>query len=248
MFETFYLGTPEPNWLGRVSVPLIVSKRKVGGVKTLPRALGRWALDSGGFSELSINGSYSFTPKEYVSVVRRVATEIGNMDWAAIMDWMCEDIMLKKTGLSIQDHQRLTCESYDELTYLAPEINWVPVLQGKTISDYLRHVDMYTDRNVDLSQLSLVGVGSVCRRQKTIQVGMIFAWLKDRNIRMHGFGVKSGGLNLYKQYLVSADSHAWSLAARYKNTKTMECTHKSPTCTGCLNYALRWREEVLSNI
>lgn len=85
-----YLGTHQPQWLARLSVPLFVSRRTLAGRKSLPRALGRWALDSGGFSELQMFGRWETTPEQYVAEVRRFMKEIGNLDWAAIQDWMCE--------------------------------------------------------------------------------------------------------------------------------------------------------------
>ncbi len=85
-----YLGTHLPQWLGRLAVPLFVSRRRLAGRRTLPRARARWALDSGGFSELQMYGEWRTTPEQYVEEVRRFRREIGLMDWAAIQDWMCE--------------------------------------------------------------------------------------------------------------------------------------------------------------
>lgn len=48
----FFLGTHHPHWLADarfMDVPLFVSHRQISRYKTLPRAVGEWALDSGGF-------------------------------------------------------------------------------------------------------------------------------------------------------------------------------------------------------
>lgn len=87
---TVYLGTHRPNWLAKLSVPLFVSRRTLAKLRRLPRARGRWALDSGGFSELQLYGRWETTPEQYVDEVRRFIREIGGLDWAAIQDWMCE--------------------------------------------------------------------------------------------------------------------------------------------------------------
>ena len=58
----FYLGTHKPGWLARADVPMLVSRRSLTGLKTLPVALGLWALDSGGFSELALYGRWSTEP------------------------------------------------------------------------------------------------------------------------------------------------------------------------------------------
>ncbi|MGY6651435.1 deazapurine DNA modification protein DpdA family protein [Amycolatopsis sp. TRM77291] len=45
----FFLGTHQPAWLARdLRVPLLVSHQRLAGRRTLPRALGQRALDSGG--------------------------------------------------------------------------------------------------------------------------------------------------------------------------------------------------------
>ncbi len=62
----FYLGTHHASWLGRTDVPLFVSRRRLAGIRRLPRALGPWALDSGGFTELSMFGRWRTTAAQYV--------------------------------------------------------------------------------------------------------------------------------------------------------------------------------------
>jgi len=96
----FYLGTHETSWLAKTDVPLFISRVRLALRKSYPRARGRWALDSGGFTELTKHGGWSITPVQYVAEVRRWRDEIGQMDWAAIQDWMCEPHMLMDSGLA----------------------------------------------------------------------------------------------------------------------------------------------------
>ena len=49
----FYTGAHQPHWLWRAGFPLFVSHRQLARKRTLRPALARWALDSGGFTELS---------------------------------------------------------------------------------------------------------------------------------------------------------------------------------------------------
>ena len=213
-----YLGTHQTSWLARLNaanVPLFVSHRRlVGRVSRHERATQSWALDSGGFSELSLFGRWTISPEEYVASVRRYQSEIGMMDWAAIQDWMCEPFILDKTGLTVAEHQRRSVQSYLDLCDLAPEIPWVPVLQGWAPNDYLRHRAMYADAGVDLAALSTVGLGSVCRRQHTDEVGPIIQHFFDAGVKLHGFGFKVKGLEKYGHLFKSADSMAWSFQAR----------------------------------
>lgn len=161
----FYLGVHEPAWLERTTVPLFVSHRRLARRKRLPRAAGPWALDSGGFTELSMHGAWTSGPRPYALAVQRYVDEVGRLEWAAPQDWMCEPFMLARTGLDVATHQRLTVENLLELRTIAPALPWVPVLQGWRLDDYLRHVEQYADAGVDLRSEALVGLGSVCRRQ-----------------------------------------------------------------------------------
>jgi hypothetical protein len=241
----FWLGTHRPNWLELTDVPLFVSHRTLGPRRSLPRARGPWALDSGGFSELTMYGEWRTTPRDYVAAVRRYRDEIGNLSWAAIQDWMCEPWLIAKTGLSVLEHQARTIQSLLDLRMLAPELPWMPVVQGWRGSDYLRHVDAYERHGVTLPRLPLVGIGSVCRRQGTKEGGDIFKLVSWLGIRLHGFGVKLTGLTAYARYLSSADSLAWSYMARRNPGRcpAQSATHKN--CANCLPYALRWRERVV---
>ena len=242
---TFYLGTHEPAWLATANVPLFISRRRLARRKSLPRALSRWALDSGGFSELSLYGEWRTSPSQYADEVRRYSAEIGQLDWAAIQDWMCEPFMLAKTGLTLADHQRRSVESYLALRDLAPEIVWAPVLQGWEPADYVDHAAQYEAAGVDLSSLPRVGVGSVCRRQGTAQGVAIFEDLRHLHLRLHGFGIKGGFVKRALALgLESFDSLAWSYRARRHGKPFPGCTHK--TCSNCKRWAMAWRESMIS--
>lgn len=240
----FYLGTHRAHWLRLLDVPLFVSRNRLAHRKTLPRARGPWALDSGGFTELSQHGSWRRDAIEYAAEVHRFRDEIGNLAWAAPMDWMCEPSMLAKTGLSVADHQRRTVANFLRLRDLAPELPFVPVVQGWTLADYRRCVDLYAAAGVDLASETTVGVGSVCRRQATGEIDFIVSTLAEQGLRLHGFGVKTRGLATYAPNLVSADSMAWS----YRGRRSGSCTHGSRARSeaNCLTFALDWRRRTLA--
>jgi hypothetical protein len=248
MYETprFYVGTHRPSWLPRTAVPLFVSHRQLGNVRRLPRAAGMWALDSGGFTELLLKGRWEVTELSYVQAVRRYRDEVGGLAWAAPMDWMCEPVMLARTGLSVIEHQRRTVGNLLRLRELAPDLPIVPVVQGWDLPDYVGCVEMYARAGVDLCREPLVGVGSVCRRQATSEIEAIMGALVAMGLRLHGFGVKVRGLRRYADHLTSADSLAWSYRAR-RSSPLPGCTgHKN--CANCLRYALQWRERVVAGL
>lgn len=238
----FYLGTHMPNWLSSLDVPLFVSRRRLATRKRFPRAICGWALDSGGFSELSLYGGWSIGPNVYADDVRRYRDEIGKLEWAAIQDWMCEPVMLNKTGLTVRRHQELTVQSYLDLMTIAPDLPWVPVLQGWTLRQYIECIDLYASSGVFLTSLPLVGVGSVCRRQGTTEIAEIFGTLNAIGLKCHAFGLKIRGLMRSAGLIRSADSLAWSFAAR-RDEAMPGCKHK--TCANCSRYALAWRNRVV---
>lgn len=250
----FYLGTHMPQWLGRVSVPLFVSRRTLSPRKTMPRALGRWSLDSGGFTELQMYGRWTVSADTYAGEVRRISDEVGRLDWAAPQDWMCEPIVISGgvangvkfagTGLSVRTHQRKTVDNYIELMGIAPDLPWIPVLQGWERDDYLRCWEMYERSGVTLERLPTVGVGTVCRRQGTDDAVSILTAL--RGLNLHGFGFKVRGIEKAGHLLSSADSMAWSYGARRSPVMCGSTTHKN--CANCIVYALEWRERVISGV
>lgn len=242
----FYLGTHRPVWLSRSDVPLFVSRRTLSEYKTPPVALGPWALDSGGFSELSLFGKWVTPAWQYVDEVRRWMDKCGGLQWAAVQDWMCEPFILKKTGKTVYEHQQRTIWSYLHLKSIAPEVPWVPVLQGWEPEDYLSHAEQY-DRALPfpLKNFNLVGVGSVCRRQGMKVATEILKSLHGRGISLHGFGFKISGLLEAARYLKSADSMAWSKRARFEDPMP-GCDHRK--CNNCLRYAISWRDKVLEAI
>lgn len=247
----FYLGTHIPSWLERVDVPLFVSHRRLVGRRTLPRARAPWALDSGGFTELQMYGEWRTTPAEYVAAVRRYRDEIGLLEWAAPQDWMCEPIIrnggrvgrvvFAGTGLSVEEHQRRTVANLLELRRLAPDLPFVPVLQGYTLDDYLRCAELYAEAGVDLVAEPIVGLGSVCRRQATAEIAEIVAVFAERGIRLHAFGAKTLGLANIAGDVASSDSMGWSARGRH----VAGCSHSHKTEANCLRFALAWRAHVL---
>ncbi len=241
----FYLGTHRPSWLGKTDVDLFVSNRTLQGRKTYPRALGQWALDSGGFSELTMFGGWETSPEQYVANVRLYRDEIGGLQWAAPQDWMCEPQIIARTFLSVRQHQERTVENFLHLRSIAPDLPFVPVLQGWTVSDYEWCANLYGQAGVNLWKEPLIGLGSVCRRQATGEIEVIAERLTGYGLRLHGFGVKSAGLSRYGGFLESSDSMAWSFTARH-SAPLVGCTHKA--CSNCLRYALKWRAHVMRGL
>lgn len=239
---TFYLGSHKIAHIGRTDVPLFVSFRELRKRKRKKfNQKGSVCVDSGGFSELSLHGAWTISPEEYVQELERLQGLGLKITWASQQDMMCEPEMLEKTGLSIEQHQRLTVENLLKLRTLTDAVHFIPVLQGQTLADYFAHFEMFEVAGINLRAEPTVGVGSVCRRQHTDEIGRIMRCLHAKGLRLHGFGVKKDGIRKYRQHLVSADSMAWSFTARLL-PKSPDCTSKAKKCNNCLHFALEWRE------
>ena len=70
MKPIFYLGTYHPDWLGKAAVPLFVSRNRLAVRRSFPRATARWALDSGGFTQLSLQGRWTISAAQYAREAR----------------------------------------------------------------------------------------------------------------------------------------------------------------------------------
>jgi hypothetical protein len=230
-----------------MTVPLFVSARRLAMRKKLPRAAGAWALDSGGFSELSLHGGWQTPSSQYVEEVRRWRDEIGQLEWASAQDWMCEPFMIQRTGLSVRRHQELTVSNFVDLMQRDPSLPWVPVLQGWATGEYLNHLEAYARAGFDLTKRPLVGIGSVCRRQNTFRAEHLVRELHSYGLRLHGFGFKTTGLPRVWDVLTSSDSLAWSYNAR-RHPPMHECEGKHASCANCPRWAERWLGVVLDKV
>jgi len=211
----FYVGMHMPSKADKIDAAFI-SVNVLKNRKS-PFPVKDWIMDSGAFTTIAKHGYYPEDVSEYAKHIRRWKDN-GNLIAAVSQDYMCEDIMLKKTGLTIAEHQRLTIERYDALVKEDTGVYIMPVLQGYKPSDYVAHIHAYGDR---LVKGAYVGVGSVCKRNTSPSsiVEVLKAIKACRpDLRLHGFGVKTTALAWaeVRDNLESADSMAWSFAARYQ--------------------------------
>jgi hypothetical protein len=179
-------------------------------------AVGDWIMDSGAFSTILTHGGYPDSPDVYAALIKRWSLN-GNLLIAVSQDYMCEPAMLDITGLTIAEHQKLTIDRYDVLINCdTGGVPIMPVLQGYDPQEYVSHVRQYGER---LTQGMWVGVGSVCKRNKSASSieEVLLAIKRERpDLRLHGFGVKTTALRseVVRDLLYTADSMAWSFAAR----------------------------------
>lgn len=174
-----------------------------------------WIMDSGAFTEVSTHGGYRHSVEDYANEIVRWK-DCGNLLAAVAQDYMCESFILAKTGMAVADHQRLTVERYDALLACDTGVYILPVLQGYNPEDYVQHIRMYGNR---LKFGMWVGVGSICKRNgdiKAIEEVLLAIHHERPDLKLHGFGLKTTALSsgLVQELLHTADSMAWSFAAR----------------------------------
>lgn len=210
----FYVGLHQPSDAKHFKRAFV----SVNRIRTRKKAVeaSEWIMDSGAFTEISTHGHYRTSVEDYARQINRWSYPGSGLIAAVAQDWMCEPHIIRKTGLSVEEHQRLTIERYDDLLALVDGCYVIPVLQGYVVADYLRHLGMYGDR---LAPGAYVGVGSVCKRNTDISsIEAILAAIKEArpDLRLHGFGLKLTALSsaAVRGLLESADSMAWSFSAR----------------------------------
>lgn len=197
----------------------MVSVNVLGFLKSLRGfSPNEWILDSGAFSRVTSYGDHTLTPAEYAREIRWASGK-GTLVAAVTQDYMCEDVALKATGGTVDDHQRKTIERYDALLREdTGSVYVMPVLQGRSPTDYVNHLRQYGRR---FPHGAYVGVGSVCKRQGDPEelLKILSAIKSERpDLKLHGFGVKITALAVraIRELLYSTDSMAWSASARHR--------------------------------
>jgi hypothetical protein len=220
----FFVGVHRPRMGWPLSLrghPVCISANvlagRTGNVAFVGQSEG-WMLDSGAFTQIALRGRFDQSPQAYAALVRQFGDWHGlGLEVAVSQDWMCEPDVIAATGLSVREHQQLTLDRFDAIAAAGTgRTPLMAVLQGWHAADYRRHLDAYGDR---LDKGAWVGVGSVCKRQGDPRaIGVILETiLRARpDLRLHGFGVKLTALQspAVRSMLYSADSMAWSYAAR----------------------------------
>ena len=213
----FFAGIHQPSDAKQLSRAFIsVNRLKGAKGRKSPFPAGEWIMDSGAFTTILKHGGYPEPVEEYAAHIKRWSTN-GKLLAAVAQDYMCEAHMLAITGKTIAEHQAMTIERYDQLVACdTGGVYIMPVLQGYAPADYVSHIRQYGDR---LPLGAWVGVGSVCKRNgdpMAIEDVLIAIFIHRPDLRLHGFGVKTTALRskLVRDLLHTADSMAWSFAAR----------------------------------
>lgn len=208
-----------------------------------------WILDSGGYTQLLLNGKYTFTIDDYIKIIT-----LQEPDYYVSMDWMCEPWMMEKTGKNIKHHLRKTIENHTKIKEIYDgNSKLMGVIQGYRKEDYLKCID-------DLKAYGLIerymGIGTLCRRQATEEAMEIISLIKSNLpswVKLHGFGIKTLAFKKKQvlDMLYSADSHSWSFEGRRLCRRIVnedgdcecdgeKCFSKAKNCANCGRYMKHW--------
>lgn len=172
-------------------------------------------IDSGGYSFIKGMGEYQTSHTEYLDWIERVDPELF-----ALRDYPCEPDVLDEHDRTVREHQHMTTRDHRELMTGLENRNIdadpVAVVQGRSVNEYLQHVDELRDHGL---LTDVLGVGSVCGRHALKEIKPIIKAVDDATpsrVSLHGFGLKIQSLEVPEIYnrLNSADSMAYSYTAR----------------------------------
>src|SRR5260221_2830645 len=166
-------------------------------VPRLPETVIERAADCGGFVATFKWGKYPYTPAQYVAWL-----EGWQPQWAAMMDFCCEDeITGGKPGI-VRERQMKTTVMADffwEHTKEAPWC-WVPTVQGWTVEDYQCHAREMKPLIEEMAayygydRFFRVGIGTLCRRASVDMIHQVVRAVNEilPGVPLHLWGVKLG--------------------------------------------------------
>lgn len=247
----FFIGLYSKKQISETPGNFMCSYKTVRNFKEKINTNKQWIMDSGAFSEISINGKYTYTVTDYLNIIYK-----QEPTYFITMDYMCEPFILNKTNKSVIEHQQLTCENSIKIkNSYSGKSKFIGSIQGYTKDEYISHIDMLKTQGLIEEYMA---VGSICRRKNVKEIFDILKNIKKNLpswVKIHGLGVKKTLLSKYEtyDYLNSCDSMAWSFSGRYVKTKVnnkctltnVECIHLThKNCANCENYMKNWYNEI----
>ncbi len=183
----------------------------------LPDHVTERAADCGGYVATFKWGDYRFSPQQYVDWL-----QTWQPQWAATMDYCCEDeITSGNTGVVRARQQRTTEMAYHFWQeYKRARWCWVPTVQGWQPEDYRQHARELAPLIAEMADYYgpgsdfRVGIGTLCRRADVPTIVRITEIVAAElpGISLHIWGVKITALRhriALPRAIRSCDSAAW---------------------------------------
>ncbi len=179
----------------------------------LPIGITQIAADCGGFVATKVWGDYRYTADEYTKWLHSF-----NPQWAATMDYCCEDeITTGNTGIIRKRQDKTTEQAYHFWhTFRSVDWQWVPTIQGWSISDYVYHArqmkPLIYEMKAHYGDEWRVGIGTLCNRASAKMCASVVNAVSRElpEVKFHLWGVKLSVLkNIDLPQVKSVDSAAW---------------------------------------
>lgn len=203
-------GLPTDQVIGAIPVP------------KLPACMKHVAADCGGFvATFKWGGKYRYSPEQYIEWLDALQPE-----WAAMMDYCCEnEITTGKHGI-VRERQQLTTgmayRLWDDCKH-KPWV-WVPTIQGWTVADYIKHATEMKPLIEEMKafyeargqgDLFRVGIGTLCARASAEMIRLVVEAVTSilGDCKIHLWGVKLGVFRMsiaLSKWVTSVDSAAWN--------------------------------------
>ncbi len=200
-----YLGCDRKRFADQIEFPMISFRTMMKRKSPIVTNGKEWFLDSSAFTILKQYGKYPFSYGNYLRAVSKFKPT-----YFANMDWCCEPDIIKSTGLNVLHHISHTIENGKQLIDFNKD-NFVMVVQGWEIRDYLTCIDYIKDNGLFTSVL---GIGTMCCRKNPTEVFNILKNIKANIpdwIKLHCFGFSIDMLKFKELYdlIDSIDTYAW---------------------------------------
>lgn len=167
-------------------------------------------IDSGGFTAARQWGKYPWSVQQYADFIGDVSRDVA-LDFCAIMDYACEPSVNREIYRSNKDRIKATIRNETECMRVAPDLPWLPVLQGDNQIE--RAFDIAIRQRVGMLPGKYAGVGSVCGRGRAGAVETILFY-RDQlpGVKFHCFGMHVQALDndFVFDAIKSWDSYGWN--------------------------------------
>lgn len=155
-----------------------------------------------------LESDHPFYPYSLTEYHRWLLDHQDEFEWATVMDYACEDRF--EELWSVSERVEKTLEHTIDHFNKNPDYKVLPVLQGRSVDDYVEFYNRLEDHGIPCDH---VGLGTVCRLSGEKKIVEYENKIRQRTgvDKIHGFGVK---IEAYKQgaNFDSADSQAWAKA------------------------------------
>lgn len=179
------------------------------GYRTPPDCLASLVLDSGGFQAARKWGAYPWDAAQYAHWGQRYQASGVPLTWLAILDFACEHGVNRAQHATNAQRIQATLTNAARCRDAAPDLPWLPVVQGYTLDEYGQCIEGYQREGWDLRYC---GLGTMCGRPVR-QARSILRGLRQHypTLVYHVFGMHLGVLDdaVAARGVHSWDSYAW---------------------------------------